>query len=774
MPQIYSGRKKDQLYNAIGNRLVRRSNALEDDYTGDVHPELRRVINKMHAAGLLDGLAAMYGPDGYGITAPNRIHTVREIVPGSGDAVQETAGARPYISQASPRMNLALSSIYPGSLGANNPTGWSTAAVGTEVPHGEVVASDDPSNDHQAWEVPALTEQRRFLHQGVPVVEGVRYVVAVRVEANGYVSGNSRAFGSTVTPITSEEERTFNQVAVGEWAYLAFTANASGSLSLRCGPGSSGTTTTSGPTRLSRPMLIYRPVDWGARSEHDRQEYLSNHYAATAGADPVHPGRGDVRTSWFLAEGHLMAPALNGVFDRLSSGVSLSFLFRFLPDVQEEDWYSLCGTVNDGSSNAFSAEVGTGADKFRLHVRGNSGQYIGVADGIPSLTDGRWHFMTIVPRLDGYWLFVDGDGGFHAFTAIGDDFSAVDYDMSIGARNLRGVFDRVVGGSIESVIKHDLALDLESHKKLKDIILPSPEWDYTIVVIPDTQYLAEDLPQHFEAMTDWIVENQETMKIEAVLHVGDVTHRQQAESTSATPYENIATDLDRLFGMDTPFVACIGNHDYTNGFTGSVDDDRESVALWNQYLGPARYPDGVFMDSGTSVNMYVVREIGGRPTMILTLEFFPRAAVMAWADTVISANPALDVIVITHAYLTRGGTHYEDADTFGPDHYLITDATNGADMWAEHFSQHGNVIAVFSGHDLGDRRVSYRVDEGSGGRLAYQQYANWQNADEGGKGRVVVLHVNAAAGTAFRRIYNPVDARWEDEWGVENIPWPES
>lgn len=47
--------------------------------------------------------------------------------------------------------------------------------------------------------------------------------------------------------------------------------------------------------------------------------------------------------------------------------------------------------------------------------------------------------------------------------------------------------------------------------------------DFTIAMIPDTQhYLEEDVPETFDAQTQWIVDHLETENIAFVTHVGDL------------------------------------------------------------------------------------------------------------------------------------------------------------------------------------------------------------------------------------------------------------
>ena len=54
---------------------------------------------------------------------------------------------------------------------------------------------------------------------------------------------------------------------------------------------------------------------------------------------------------------------------------------------------------------------------------------------------------------------------------------------------------------------------------------------------------------------------------------------------------------------------------------------------------------------------------GGARFMILVLEYEPRTRVLEWADTVVSAHPDHNVILLTHSYLDhRGERRVEEPD----------------------------------------------------------------------------------------------------------------
>lgn len=294
--------------------------------------------------------------------------------------------------------------------------------------------------------------------------------------------------------------------------------------------------------------------------------------------------------------------------------------------------------------------------------------------------------------------------------------------------------------------------------------------DYTIVLIPDTQYLSQDHPQHFDALSHWIADNKDTRNIELVLHLGDIVN----DGDDLEQWEKAAGPLDLLYGLGIPMVTCVGNHDH-QGDIGDRDTTHynDYVGL-DRYLGSAnsgespRVPwfDGDFLQPDRSDNLYLRVDLGGRPTLVLVLEFFPRKAVMAWADQVIEAHPGHEVTVLTHAYLSNDGVRTRDGDPHGPATYpgIATDAMSGQRMWDEHLRHHPNIVAVYNGHHITGPNIAHRCDDADPGNRVFQQFANWQKEPEGGEGRIVLHTVAASTGATKRQVYNAARERFEEEY----------
>lgn len=290
--------------------------------------------------------------------------------------------------------------------------------------------------------------------------------------------------------------------------------------------------------------------------------------------------------------------------------------------------------------------------------------------------------------------------------------------------------------------------------------------EYTIVVIPDTQYLSQDWPTHFDSLANFISTNKDAMNIQLVMHVGDVV-----QIGNDAQYLTASGPMNTLYGLGVPFLAAIGNHDYDNTTADGAVTDSRPATRWNANFGQDRYTtkdwfDGEFFEVGKSENFYARMNLGGRETIVLVLECFPRKAVMTWADTVVKDNASADVILLTHSYIDATGAYVNASSTNDPSEYAVTDYVNGQEMWMNHFANSPNLVASFNGHHLGGN-LALKTDYNKTGGLVHQQFNNWQNSTEGGQGRIVLFTVNAETGRARRRVYNPATALYESAQGYE-------
>jgi hypothetical protein len=272
--------------------------------------------------------------------------------------------------------------------------------------------------------------------------------------------------------------------------------------------------------------------------------------------------------------------------------------------------------------------------------------------------------------------------------------------------------------------------------------------DFSIVVFPDTQNEAQYYPQVLDSETQWVVDNQANLNIQAVLGEGDIVN----DGASDDQLQNASTAYATLDNAGIPYFATIGNHDYDGADAGAAT---RTATGFNKWFGPARYAGkpyylGNYPD-GSNENFYGVLTINGKQYLILALEYYPRPSAVAWAKGILAANPDKEAIIVTHAYMFTDGTRVDvcDAQNMDP-----STSTYGDPLWDDLISQYPNVIMVLSGH-FTSVSASRRADLGVNGNLVNQLFANYQEQPNGGNGWLRILTFHPASNTIDVKTYSP-------------------
>jgi hypothetical protein len=268
--------------------------------------------------------------------------------------------------------------------------------------------------------------------------------------------------------------------------------------------------------------------------------------------------------------------------------------------------------------------------------------------------------------------------------------------------------------------------------------------DFTIIALPDTQYEAQKFPQVMASQTKWIVANQKTLNITAVLGEGDVVDN----GSDVAQLQNADAAYRLLDHAGIPYFAAIGNHDY-NG----VNPGARNATGFNQWFGPARYAGHAYyrghFPSGSNENFYGIVTMGGKQYLVLALEYMPRSAALAWGEMILNANADKDAILITHTYLYVDNTRVDRCDP----HDMSAGNATGEDIWAL-MRKHANLVLVVSGH-LVNGQVARRSDIADHGNLVNQIFTNYQTFPDGGDGWLRIITVHPSSNTVTVQTYSP-------------------
>ena len=269
--------------------------------------------------------------------------------------------------------------------------------------------------------------------------------------------------------------------------------------------------------------------------------------------------------------------------------------------------------------------------------------------------------------------------------------------------------------------------------------------DFTIVVLPDTQYYTRpgDDPDYFYDQTAWIMQNQAAYNIVAVIHNGDIvdngsvisqwTVADQAMSTLEVPQDGLPEGM--------PYGVCVGNHDQSSN--GNVD----STTNFNVYFGVDRfagrsYYGGHYGDDNDE-NWFTFNA-GGVDFVVVNYQFDPEPspAVLAWGRSIFEAHP--DAFGIVNSHYIVGGS-----GNFGPQGAAIYDSVKDVQ----------NVHLMTNGHVANEAR---RTDEFEG-HVIHSMLADYQGRANGGGGLLRIWEFSPRSDELTVRTYSPTQDVWETD-----------
>ncbi len=257
---------------------------------------------------------------------------------------------------------------------------------------------------------------------------------------------------------------------------------------------------------------------------------------------------------------------------------------------------------------------------------------------------------------------------------------------------------------------------------------------YTIAVLPDTQDYTNAARSHiFQNMTNWLVDNKDSLNIEFVIHVGDITTNNS--DANHWPY---AEEAIRILDGKIPYSLLPGNHDQNTGNAANHSTDPLDTRFSpdkQAATNPGTF-GGVYDQEPTrsANNYHTFTAPDGTKWMVLSLEFGARDDVLRWAGEVIEEHLDHRVILANHSYMNWAGRHdatgaplYDEGT--GYDYGMgnsVEGANDGETMYRELIQKYPNVTFTFSGHIFGDGAETL-VSYDQFGNPVYQMMVNYQN-----------------------------------------------
>lgn len=287
-------------------------------------------------------------------------------------------------------------------------------------------------------------------------------------------------------------------------------------------------------------------------------------------------------------------------------------------------------------------------------------------------------------------------------------------------------------------------------KREKAAVEPPAPGDFTVVLIPDTQYYMGPHLSLFEQQIEWIAANHAKENIVFAIHLGDMTN-----GNTPGEWQAVSRVMKPLDDAGVPWSSMPGNHD---GIKGGIINS----VLYNQHFGVARFEQmrgwgGHYGDTNDS--HYFTFEAGGMEFLVLSLAFGTPAEQLAWGAEILARFPERRAIFATHAYLANDGSYLERGEEFA-----VEDAplrwTDGKQIFERLIAPHANVFMTVCGHWPGQ---GYRKSQNAAGGVVHEILANYQGEKDGGGGYLRLLRFSPSRDKIFVEAYSPPrDAYWRD------------
>lgn len=293
--------------------------------------------------------------------------------------------------------------------------------------------------------------------------------------------------------------------------------------------------------------------------------------------------------------------------------------------------------------------------------------------------------------------------------------------------------------------------------------------DFEIIVVPDIQNMVTEWPgtvnptlgqEAGRAMFQWMADNITSKNIKAVISLGDLTNNGiSPELDTADAW------FDLLDASNVMYVPTIGNHDYNNNAPLT-----RNASNYLSFFGPSRigaksWYGGNYASAPESY--FTKFDLMGRKFGAISLEFFPRQAVINWADSVLTANEDRTFFYITHGYLTSYGERSTDT-SYGAVNgvYGTVSDARGDSQWVKLVKKHKNIAFTLNGHFIntynGDRGFTRKfTDVGDYGNVVNQFFVNYQMDTSGGNGWLARFQFHPKENRIDVKYYSPYLDRYD-------------
>ncbi|WP_244163282.1 DUF2341 domain-containing protein [Paenibacillus pectinilyticus] len=259
------------------------------------------------------------------------------------------------------------------------------------------------------------------------------------------------------------------------------------------------------------------------------------------------------------------------------------------------------------------------------------------------------------------------------------------------------------------------------------------QYDFSFAWMTDTQIEAQDFPDVYDKMTQWVADNKDDKNIQYVVHTGDIVN----VATSEPQWVNADRSMKILDDANVRYGVLAGNHDVNSPYTNT-----SSSQLYYKYFGEDRFKNKPYYggDDRNNKNHYDLISAGGMDFIIVYLSWGVDQASIDWANDVLSRYKDRKAIVTTHSYLLYDTGSYDTQD-FG-----------GQKIMEKVIAPNSNVFMVLCGHRQAAFYNVKRID----GKVVYELLHDYQDTSLGGAAYLRMLYFDVKKQLVYMVPYSTI------------------
>ena len=336
---------------------------------------------------------------------------------------------------------------------------------------------------------------------------------------------------------------------------------------------------------------------------------------------------------------------------------------------------------------------------------------------------------------------------------------------------------------------------------------------FTIVLVPDSQGYFEWYDVGGQLYLDrgvgqfqWIANNIASRNITFVTQVGDSVqnfntggHSSSEWSASASATNLLHVGSNPANAALVPYSLTIGNHNYDSKKWMNASDVPVAIrgpdnivvnsSKWRSTFGPSRFAGQswfggsdngfVYHDptwgniTGVGLSTYQIFQAGGQTYLHLNLELGAPDQTLAWARSIMAANPGVPTMVSTHSLLS--GVNFQTLEGNWRRYVDMTwtvQGNSGQEIWDQFLSDYDQIVMVMCGHTGGQATSIMQNDHGQNVIMALFDTTGKQmptDANRNGVGWLRMFTINPVTGDTYVQTYSPFLDVWADNAGNDGV-----